>query len=169
MSYYFCLMIEGSGSIPLTNGSGSRRPKNIRICNTACHHRTYYLLEIIFFRFSFQSSCERPSPPPPPATQLAGGLSYTTPGQGGGPAITPTGPIQLWQFILELLSDKTCQTFVSWTGDGWEFKMTDPDEVRLRRLFMSVSKYSGSACICTFSYFRSVSFLVNDKKVKNHC
>jgi hypothetical protein len=32
-SYYFCLMIEGSGSIPLTNGygSGSRRPKIIRI------------------------------------------------------------------------------------------------------------------------------------------
>ncbi len=30
-SYYFCLMIEGSGSVPLTNGSGSRRPKNIRI------------------------------------------------------------------------------------------------------------------------------------------
>ncbi len=26
-SYYFCLMIEGSGSVPLTNGSGSRRPK----------------------------------------------------------------------------------------------------------------------------------------------
>jgi hypothetical protein len=32
-SYYFCMMIEGSGSgsIPLTSGSGSRRPKNIRI------------------------------------------------------------------------------------------------------------------------------------------
>jgi hypothetical protein len=29
--YYFCLMIVGSGSMPLTNGSGSRRPKNIRI------------------------------------------------------------------------------------------------------------------------------------------
>jgi hypothetical protein len=26
-SYYFCLMIEGAGSKPLTNGSGSRRPK----------------------------------------------------------------------------------------------------------------------------------------------
>jgi hypothetical protein len=26
-SYYSCLMTEGSGSIPLTNGSGSRRPK----------------------------------------------------------------------------------------------------------------------------------------------
>jgi hypothetical protein len=40
-SYYFCLMIEGSGSgsIPLNNGSGSRRLKNmwirwIRIRNT---------------------------------------------------------------------------------------------------------------------------------------
>ncbi len=34
-SYFFCLMIEGSGSIPLTDGSGSRsgsrRPKNMRI------------------------------------------------------------------------------------------------------------------------------------------
>ncbi len=37
--YYFCMMIEGSGSIPLTSGSGSERPKNmwirwIRIRNT---------------------------------------------------------------------------------------------------------------------------------------
>ncbi len=45
-SYYFCLLMEGSGSIPLTNGSGfgSGRLKNmwIRIRNTAftdkfCH------------------------------------------------------------------------------------------------------------------------------------
>jgi hypothetical protein len=28
-AYYFCLMIEGSGSVPLTNESGSRRLKNI--------------------------------------------------------------------------------------------------------------------------------------------
>ncbi len=34
ISYYFCLMIEGSGSVHLTNGSGSRWPKNIRIRNT---------------------------------------------------------------------------------------------------------------------------------------
>jgi len=25
-SYYFCLMMEGSGSLPMTNGSGSWRP-----------------------------------------------------------------------------------------------------------------------------------------------
>jgi hypothetical protein len=30
-AYYFCLMIKGSGSVTLTNGSGSKRPKNIRI------------------------------------------------------------------------------------------------------------------------------------------
>uniref|UniRef100_A0A0K2T766 Vets avian erythroblastosis virus E26 oncogene homolog 1 [Chrysemys picta] n=1 Tax=Lepeophtheirus salmonis TaxID=72036 RepID=A0A0K2T766_LEPSM len=43
-----------------------------------------------------------------------------------------SGPIQLWQFLLELLTDKNCQQFISWTGDGWEFKLTDPDEVARR-------------------------------------
>lgn len=42
---------------------------------------------------------------------------------------TGSGPIQLWQFLLELLTDKNCQHLISWTGDGWEFKMIDPDEV----------------------------------------
>jgi hypothetical protein len=44
-SYYFCLMTEGSGSgsIPLTSGSGSRRLKNmwIRIRNTATYLHSY--------------------------------------------------------------------------------------------------------------------------------
>ena len=43
-----------------------------------------------------------------------------------------SGPIQLWQFLLELLTDKTCINIISWTGDGWEFKMNDPDEVAVR-------------------------------------
>jgi hypothetical protein len=30
-SYYFCMMIEGSESIPLTSGAGSGRPKNMWI------------------------------------------------------------------------------------------------------------------------------------------
>jgi len=51
---------------------------------------------------------------------------------GGGPCFTGSGPIQLWQFLLELLTDKSCQGFISWTGDGWEFKLTDPDEVARR-------------------------------------
>uniref|UniRef100_A0A673Z5S3 ETS proto-onco 2, transcription factor n=1 Tax=Salmo trutta TaxID=8032 RepID=A0A673Z5S3_SALTR len=50
------------------------------------------------------------------------------------PFINPLthGPIQLWQFLLELLTDKSCQAIISWTGDGWEFKLTDPDEVARR-------------------------------------
>ncbi|XP_028285541.1 protein c-ets-2-A-like [Parambassis ranga] len=44
---------------------------------------------------------------------------------------TGSGPIQLWQFLLELLTDRRCQSYISWTGDGWEFKLTDPDEVAL--------------------------------------
>ncbi|XP_025833731.1 protein c-ets-1-A isoform X1 [Agrilus planipennis] len=57
---------------------------------------------------------------------------YPTSGNSGGPCFTGSGPIQLWQFLLELLTDKTCQNFISWTGDGWEFKLTDPDEVARR-------------------------------------
>ena len=45
---------------------------------------------------------------------------------------TGSGPIQLWQFLLELLTDKNCQHFISWTGDGWEFKLSDPDGVARR-------------------------------------
>ncbi|XP_059143784.1 protein c-ets-1-A-like isoform X2 [Physella acuta] len=43
-----------------------------------------------------------------------------------------SGPIQLWQFLLEQLTDKNCQHFIIWTGDGWEFKLLDPDEVARR-------------------------------------
>jgi len=86
---------------------------------------------------AFQAPPLRPSPPPAPTTYLPPTSSHqppphTTHTSQTTPAITPTGPIQLWQFILELLSDKNCQHFISWTGDGWEYKMTDPDEVARR-------------------------------------
>ncbi|KAL0970495.1 hypothetical protein UPYG_G00242820 [Umbra pygmaea] len=54
------------------------------------------------------------------------------PGVGNSPddlGSIGSGPIQLWQFLLELLTDRSFQPFISWTGDGWEFKLTDPDEV----------------------------------------
>ena len=51
---------------------------------------------------------------------------------GQPPAFAGSGPIQLWQFLLELLTNKSCQHFIAWTGDGWEFKMIDPDEVATR-------------------------------------
>ncbi|XP_072317636.1 ETS1-related protein [Eucyclogobius newberryi] len=85
------------------------------------------------------------SPAPPPAASIP---SYcprvakrrTAPthrAERDGPisamaAYPGSGPIQLWQFLLELLLDSTCQTFIAWTGDGWEFKMSDPSEVAKR-------------------------------------
>ena len=59
-------------------------------------------------------------------------LSQPDPAPGLSSRLTGSGPIQLWQFLLELLTDKSCQGFISWTGDGWEFKLTDPDEVARR-------------------------------------
>ncbi|XP_024253272.1 protein C-ets-2 isoform X2 [Oncorhynchus tshawytscha] len=54
-------------------------------------------------------------------------------GQVMGMSVYPgSGPIQLWQFLLELLLDSACCTFICWTGDGWEFKMSDPAEVAKR-------------------------------------
>nr|XP_039260217.1 uncharacterized protein LOC120336579 [Styela clava] len=42
---------------------------------------------------------------------------------------TGNGPIQLWQFLLELLCDPACKNLIMWTGEKWQFKMIDPDEV----------------------------------------
>uniref|UniRef100_H2YSN5 ETS domain-containing protein n=1 Tax=Ciona savignyi TaxID=51511 RepID=H2YSN5_CIOSA len=42
---------------------------------------------------------------------------------------TGNGPIQLWQFLLELLCDPGCKNLIKWTGEGWQFKMEEPDEV----------------------------------------
>ncbi|XP_071969286.1 ETS translocation variant 2 [Engystomops pustulosus] len=48
------------------------------------------------------------------------------------PTSAGSGPIQLWQFLLELLQDSSCQKLISWTGNGWEFKLSDPNEVARR-------------------------------------
>ncbi|XP_069796027.1 Friend leukemia integration 1 transcription factor-like [Narcine bancroftii] len=43
-----------------------------------------------------------------------------------------SGQIQLWQFLLELLSDGNNTSCITWEGANGEFKMTDPDEVARR-------------------------------------
>ncbi|XP_074759946.1 transcriptional regulator ERG isoform X4 [Athene noctua] len=43
-----------------------------------------------------------------------------------------SGQIQLWQFLLELLSDSSNSNCITWEGTDGEFKMTDPDEVARR-------------------------------------
>ena len=43
-----------------------------------------------------------------------------------------SGQIQLWQFLLELLSDSSNSTCIQWEGTNGEFKLSDPDEVARR-------------------------------------
>ena len=38
----------------------------------------------------------------------------------------------MWQFLLELLTDRDCQNCIAWTGREWEFKLIDPEEVARR-------------------------------------
>lgn len=41
-----------------------------------------------------------------------------------------SGQIQLWQFLLELLSDTHSNAHcITWEGQNGEFKLLDPDEV----------------------------------------
>lgn len=46
--------------------------------------------------------------------------------------ISGSGQIQLWQFLLELLSDSSNAGAITWEGTNGEFKLTDPDEVARR-------------------------------------
>ncbi|CAL1540720.1 unnamed protein product, partial [Lymnaea stagnalis] len=43
-----------------------------------------------------------------------------------------SGQIQLWQFLLELLSDVRNTACITWEGNNGEFKLVDPDEVARR-------------------------------------
>nr|AZI70831.1 transcriptional regulator ERG-like protein, isoform 1 [Crepidula fornicata] len=43
-----------------------------------------------------------------------------------------SGQIQLWQFLLELLSDSANAGSITWEGTNGEFKLVDPDEVARR-------------------------------------
>lgn len=45
-------------------------------------------------------------------------------------AVLGSGQIQLWQFLLELLSDPLAHAqCIAWEGGNGEFKLVDPDEV----------------------------------------
>ncbi|XP_063704513.1 DNA-binding protein Ets97D [Culicoides brevitarsis] len=42
---------------------------------------------------------------------------------------TTSGQIQLWQFLLELLTDKHNRNIIEWQGNEGEFKLTNPEVV----------------------------------------
>ncbi|XP_072094537.1 Friend leukemia integration 1 transcription factor-like isoform X3 [Mobula birostris] len=73
---------------------------------------------------SVNKSTEQPRPQPDPY-QILGPTSSRLANPG-------SGQIQLWQFLLELLSDSSNASCITWEGTNGEFKMTDPDEVARR-------------------------------------
>ncbi|XP_067909882.1 Friend leukemia integration 1 transcription factor isoform X3 [Heterodontus francisci] len=73
---------------------------------------------------SVNKNTEQPRPQPDPY-QILGPTSSRLANPG-------SGQIQLWQFLLELLSDSSNASCITWEGTNGEFKMTDPDEVARR-------------------------------------
>ncbi|XP_030077657.1 Friend leukemia integration 1 transcription factor isoform X2 [Microcaecilia unicolor] len=71
-----------------------------------------------------KKSTVQPRPQPDPY-QILGPTSSRLANPG-------SGQIQLWQFLLELLSDSSNASCITWEGTNGEFKMTDPDEVAKR-------------------------------------
>ncbi|CAD6197780.1 unnamed protein product [Caenorhabditis auriculariae] len=60
--------------------------------------------------------------PPPDPYQILGPTSRSLAHSG-------SGQTQLWQFLLELLSDNRNSEVITWEGTNGEFKLVDPDEV----------------------------------------
>ncbi|CAH3120059.1 unnamed protein product [Pocillopora meandrina] len=65
----------------------------------------------------------------PESQSLQSSFSNASVGNRAEPASTGSGQIQLWQFLLELLSDPKNSTCIAWEGANGEFKLVDPDEV----------------------------------------
>lgn len=58
-----------------------------------------------------------------------GGGHVTTSGSGASNRSGNNGQIQLWQFLLELLTDVECRDFIQWVGTDGEFKLNNPEGV----------------------------------------
>ncbi|CAL8092950.1 unnamed protein product [Calicophoron daubneyi] len=48
------------------------------------------------------------------------------------PGTIHSGPIQLWQFLLEELQNPNAKDYITWTGQGAEFKLKEPNQVAKR-------------------------------------
>ncbi|KAJ3591505.1 hypothetical protein NHX12_006639 [Muraenolepis orangiensis] len=61
----------------------------------------------------------------PRTPRISGGEERSSPGNRTG----NNGQIQLWQFLLELLTDKDSRDCISWVGEEGEFKLNQPELV----------------------------------------
>ncbi|XP_042310325.1 protein FEV [Sceloporus undulatus] len=71
-------------------------------------------------------------PDPVGETLFKEGKSQASWGSLGPGVQKGSGQIQLWQFLLELLSDRANLNCIAWEGTNGEFKLLDPDEVARR-------------------------------------
>lgn len=56
-------------------------------------------------------------------------MSFVLDGNLKRPSLGHNGQIQLWQFLLELLGDRTKKYVIQWVGRNGEFKLNDPELV----------------------------------------
>jgi len=69
----------------------------------------------------------KPSYRDAPEFKVPNGVAYPEPR-----AFQRRGSLQLWQFLVALLDEPECSSFIAWTGRGMEFKLIDPEEVARR-------------------------------------
>ena len=62
-------------------------------------------------------------------------------GNSAAPGIHRRGSLQLWQFLLALLNDPANQAAIVWTGRGMEFKLIEPEEVKMKQIIYSNWKH----------------------------
>uniref|UniRef100_A0A3B4AEX4 Uncharacterized protein n=1 Tax=Periophthalmus magnuspinnatus TaxID=409849 RepID=A0A3B4AEX4_9GOBI len=91
------------------------------------------LTESVFDEVSRRNSWSSTMAPVPKGSLRVSTDPYQTLGPLSSRLANPgSGQIQLWQFLLELLSDSSNSGIITWEGTNGEFKMTDPDEVAKR-------------------------------------
>ena len=78
---------------------------------------------------------------------------------------TGSGQIQLWQFLIELLSDSNNSSCITWDGNNGEFKMVDPDEVIINTRYESYVVYVIFKLTCLIIY--KVLYYKKDKGESN--
>ena len=78
--------------------------------------------------------------------------------------ISGGGPVQLWQFLLEILTESASQDMARWTGRGWEFKLLKPDEVLILAFLQQTDIIPHF--LCTKSRFVEEREHITDQDVK---
>jgi len=83
------------------------------------------------------------------------------------------GQIQLWQFLLELLTDRGSRHLIMWVGENGEFKLNDPEQVAAqwgRRKNKPAMNYEKLSRALRYYYDGDMIHKVHGKRfVKKNC